>query len=85
MKIKLLVVFFSALLLEVGSTFYINGVAEKNVSQILVWAFLGPFIALPFAGVIADEKTWGRRIFIACSSAIGYSLGALITTLVLIS
>ena len=73
---KYLIVFFSALLLEVGSTMYISAVADKALGAVMLWAFLGPFIALPFAGLVADEKTWGGRARIALSSAVGYLIGA---------
>ena len=73
---KHLIVFASAFMLEVGSTMYINSVADKNITATMFWAFAGPFIALPFAGLIADEKRWSGRIAIAFSSAIGYTLGA---------
>jgi len=55
---------------------YINSVADKDMAATMLWAFLGPFIALPFAGLIADEKSWAGRVRIAFSSAIGYALGA---------
>jgi len=41
--------------------------------------FLGPIIALPFAGFVADEKTWKGRLGLALSSSMGYSSGALIS------
>lgn len=73
---KHLLVFCSAFMLEIGSTMYINSVADKDMAATMLWAFLGPFIALPFAGLIADEKSWTGRALIALSSAIGYTLGA---------
>jgi hypothetical protein len=76
---KYLIVFLSALLLELGSTMYISAVADKAVGAVMFWAFMGPFIALPFAGLIADEKKWSGRIRIAFSSAIGYLVGAAIS------
>lgn len=69
-------VFTSAFLLEIGSTMYINSVADKDMAETMLWAFLGPFIALPFAGIVADEKSWAGRLRIAFSSAVGYTIGA---------
>jgi hypothetical protein len=40
---------------------------------------VGPFIALPFAGFVADEKSWGGRFFLALSSSVGYIIGASIS------
>lgn len=73
------IIFFSALALEIGSTMYISSVADKNMASTMFWAFLGPFIALPFAGYVADEKTWKGRFYLALSSSIGYTIGALIS------
>ena len=73
------VIFFSALALEIGSTMYISSVADKNMASTMLWAFLGPFIALPFAGYVADEKTWKGRFYLALSSSVGYTVGALLS------
>ena len=76
---KYIIIFFSALALEIGSTMYISSVSDKNITSTMLWAFLGPFIALPFAGYIADEKTWRGRIYLAISSSIGYTIGAMLS------
>ena len=76
---RYLVIFAAALALEIGSTMYINSVSDKQMAATMFWAFLGPFIALPFAGFVADEKTWRGRFFLALSSSIGYTTGALIS------
>jgi len=76
---KYLIVFLSALLLQVGSTMYISAVADKALAAVMFWAFMGPFIALPFAGLIADEKSWSGRVRIALASSIGYLVGAAIS------
>jgi len=58
---------------------YISSVANEDLSTTALWAFLGPFIALPFAGFVADEKTWKGRFYLALSSSLGYTLGSLIS------
>lgn len=73
------IIFLSALVLEIGSTMYISSVADKNMHATALWAFLGPFIALPFAGYVADEKTWRGRFYLALSSSVGYVIGAFIS------
>lgn len=70
------IIFLSAIALEMGSTMYISSVADKDMASTMLWAFLGPFIALPFAGYVADEKTWRGRLYLALSSSAGYTLGA---------
>jgi hypothetical protein len=76
---KYSIIFLSALALEIGSTMYISSVADKNMASTMVWAFLGPFIALPFAGYVADEKTWKGRFYLALSSSAGYAVGAFLS------
>ena len=76
---KYIIIFFSALALEIGSTMYISSVADKDMGATMLWAFLGPFIALPFAGYVADEKTWKGRFYLALSSSIGYMIGAMLS------
>ena len=76
---RYLIIFVSALFLEIGSTMYISSVADKEITRTMFWAFVGPFIALPFAGFVADEKTWTGRFYLALSSSVGYVVGALIS------
>lgn len=68
-----------ALILEVGSTFYINYVSDKNLVGMMIFATLGPFLGLPFVGYMVESKTWSERIKIAFSSAFGYLVGSIIT------
>ena len=82
---KYIIIFLSALVLEVGSTMYISSVSEKVVGATMFWAFVGPFIALPFAGFVADEKTWKGRLFLALASSMGYTIGALISMYFILS
>jgi hypothetical protein len=79
MSKKYAIIFISALALEIGSTMYIYSVSNKDMYATMLWAFLGPFIALPFAGYVADEKTWRGRFYLALASSLGYCIGALIS------
>lgn len=76
---RFFVVFTAALVLEIGSTFYINSVANLDLDRMILWSFLGPFIALPFSGFIADERRWSVRIHLALFSSLGYATGAYIS------
>ncbi len=76
---KLLIISLSSLVLEIGSTFYISYVSEKNLFGMALFAFIGPFLSLPFVGYIVQTKTWKERISIAIASAIGYSTGSIIS------
>lgn len=82
---KYSIIFMAALALEIGSTMYISSVSDKQMYSVALWAFLGPFIALPFAGYVADEKTWKGRFYLAVSSSIGYVVGAFISMYFILS
>ena len=74
-----IIIFFSALFLEIGSTMYINSVADKAMISTMYCLSQETNIALPFAGFVADAKTWLERFYLALSSSIGYTVGALIS------
>lgn len=76
---KYIIISTMALILEVGSTFYINYVSDKNLVGMMIFAALGPFLGLPFVGYMVESKTWSERIKIAFSSAFGYLVGSIIT------
>ena len=75
---KYVIIFISALTIEIVSTFYIRSVAEANVYGMLFFSFIAPFIGLPFAGYMVESKLWSERIKMAFAMAIGYVSGALI-------
>jgi hypothetical protein len=72
------ILFLSALIIEICSTFYIRFVADANTVGMLVFAFVGPFLGLPFAGYMVESKLWSERIKMALALATGYVAGALI-------
>ena len=80
---KYLIVFFSALILEIGSTFYITVVADKNYTGMLFFAFIGPFLSLPFVGFMVESKTWKERIRLALCSGLGYLFGSVVVIIFL--
>jgi hypothetical protein len=44
----------------------------------IFWAFIGPFLGLPFVGYMVESKTWPDRFKMALASAVGYVIGATI-------
>jgi hypothetical protein len=44
----------------------------------LFFAFISPFLGLPFAGYMVESKLWSERIKMAFSLAFGYVVGVLI-------
>ena len=73
-----LIISFSAFIIEIASTFYIRAVSETNTAQMLFFAFIGPFLGLPFLGYMIDSKRWDERIYNAFALAIGYFIGCLV-------
>lgn len=73
---KYLIIGLSAFVLETASTMYISTVSEKSFTMVF-WAFIGPFLGLPFVGYMTESKVWADRVKLAFSSAIGYALGAI--------
>jgi hypothetical protein len=74
---KYFIIAIAAFILETASTMYIATVADRNIYMIF-WAFVGPFLGLPFVGYMVDSKSWTERIKMAVASGIGYAAGALI-------
>jgi hypothetical protein len=78
---KYLIVSLAAFTIEVASTMYISTVADESVYMIF-WAFIGPFLGLPFIAYQIEAKNWKERVLLAFVSAVGYALGALVVFLV---
>jgi hypothetical protein len=77
---KYLIIAFAAFVLETASTMYIATVADRSIAMIF-WAFIGPFLGLPFVGYMVESKSWMERIKMATASAVGYTIGALVVYL----
>jgi len=73
---KYIIIGLSCLIIEIASTFYIRSVSEFNVGGMLFFAFIGPFLGLPFISYIIEAENRLQRFKIALASAIGYMLGA---------
>jgi hypothetical protein len=77
---KYFIIAFAAFVLETASTMYIATVADRSIAMIF-WAFIGPFLGLPFVGYMVESKSWMERIKMATASAVGYTIGALVVYL----
>ena len=78
---KYLIIALSAFIMEVASTMYISTVSDRDMGMIF-WAFIGPFLGLPFVGYMVESKNWKERIEMALVSSIGYSFGAIVVYLI---
>lgn len=76
------IIFISTLIIEICSTFYIRNVSEGNPLGMMFFAFIGPFLGLPFVGYMVESKTWSERIKMAIASGVGYTSGAIIVILI---
>jgi heme/copper-type cytochrome/quinol oxidase subunit 3 len=77
---KYYILLISSFIIEMASTFYIKTVSERSILM-LFWAFIGPFLGLPFVGYMVETKEWDERIKMAFVSGVGYLLGALLVYL----
>jgi hypothetical protein len=78
---KWLIIWLSAFVIELGSTFYIRVVSERDAVGMMFFAFIGPFLGLPFAGYMIETKTWTERIKMALVMATGYLIGSIVVIL----
>ena len=72
------IIFTSALVIEICSTFYIRFVSEGNAPGMVFFAAIGPFLGLPFLGYMIEAKTWSERVFNAVALSFGYIVGTII-------
>jgi hypothetical protein len=77
------ILFLSALTIEICSTFYIRYVSEANTLGMLTFAFVAPFLGLPFAGYMVDSESWSDRWKMAFALAFGYVAGSLIVIMLI--
>lgn len=80
-KYRYLIVFMSSLLLEICSTYYIRSVAEQQITKMIFFAMIGPWIVLPFSVFLIESKTWFERIKYTLWLSIGYGTGTTIVIL----
>jgi hypothetical protein len=77
---KYIILFIAALIIEIASTFYITAVAEKAMLKMVFWAFVGPFLSLPFIAYQIEAKNNRQRAKLAFCYGLGYAAGAIIVT-----
>jgi hypothetical protein len=75
---KYAIIALSAFIIEICSTFYITNVTEKNTLGMIFFAFIAPFLGLPFAGYMVESKLWSERIYMALALSVGYVAGSVV-------
>ena len=80
---KYIILFIAAVIIEIASTFYISAVSDKQMAAMIFWAFIGPFLGLPFLKYQIEAETNIQRLQLAFCYGFGYGIGALIVNLIL--
>jgi hypothetical protein len=72
-----IIIFISALVLEVASTKYIQAVAEKKIKAAAFWAFLSPVLNLFYISYLIESDNFLQRLLIAVVLGLGYATGSI--------
>ena len=72
------IIFLSALVIEICSTFYIRFVSDGNAPGMIFFAAIGTFLGLPFLGYMIEATNWSERVFNAVALSAGYIVGTII-------
>ena len=75
------IIAWAAFILEIASTMYISSVSDQSI-QMIFWAFIAPFLGLPFVGYMVESNNWKDRFKMALASSVGYSTGAFFVYLI---
>jgi hypothetical protein len=73
---KYLILFVAAVIIEIASTFYISAVSDRQLLPMVFWAFVGPFLGLPFLAYQIEAKNNRDRLKLALCYGVGYATGA---------
>ena len=76
------IIFLSALVIEICSTFYIRFVSDGNAPGMILFAAIGPFLGLPFLGYMIEATNWNERVFNAVALSLGYIVGTVIVIII---
>jgi hypothetical protein len=77
LKYKLLIVFFTALVLELNSIAGFHYLMEKNWIGMFMMAFVNPMISLPMNHFSIECKSFKERLYIAIAFALGFGIGVI--------
>jgi len=76
-KYKLLIVFFTAYILELNSIAGLKFLMDKNWIGMFLMVFINPFLCLPMNHFNIESKTFKERLMIATAFAFGFGLGVI--------
>jgi hypothetical protein len=72
-----LIIFTSAFIIEICSTFYIKYVSDQNAIGMFIFAAIGPFLGLPFINYMIESKDFKERFIMAIYLSMGYLSGSI--------
>ena len=74
---KLLIVFFSAIVLEANSIAGFRFLMDEHWMGMVMMAGINPFLCLPMNHYTIECKTFKQRLYIATAFSIGFVVGIL--------
>ncbi len=80
---KAAIIFTSAFIIEISSTFYIKYVSDQNFIGMIFFACIGPFLGLPFLNYVIESEDFKERLQMAFYLSIGYVSGSIFVFYVL--
>ena len=76
-KYKLIIVFITALALELNSISGFHYLMQKNWTGMFMMAFINPLLTLPMNHFTIECKTFKDRAYVAIAFAIGFGIGVI--------
>jgi hypothetical protein len=80
---KAIIIFTSAFIIEISSTFYIKYVSDQNFIGMIFFAGIGPFLGLPFLNYVIESEDFKERLQMAFYLSLGYVVGSMFVFYVL--
>lgn len=74
---KLILIFFTAILLEANSISGFNFLINKNWFGMILMVFINPLLCLPMNHFNIEAKTFKERLFIALAFSFGFTIGVI--------
>ena len=77
-KVKLLIIFMSAIILEANSIAGMRFLIDNNYFGMALMVFINPIICLPMNHFNIEVKTFKERFYIAMAFSTGFTLGVIL-------
>ena len=74
---KAIIIFLSAFIMEICSTFYITNVSKQNIIGMVIFAGIAPFLGLPFLNYVIESENFKQRLLMAVYLSFGYIVGSM--------